>query len=220
MMYYTYVLKSIKDSKWYTGATRNLRERLIEHNQQKVHSTKGRGPFKLIYYEACESSHDAFAREKYLKSGLGKRYLKSRLKRSLSQTGFIALVSVILITFVLITFTVSIGLSGFLGRANQLDSEFKEQSIASAEACVEKATADLVAGNPTTGAVTFGGGAYTCTVVSITADTPNAGETTIKSQGIYPITPPLTRSSYTNLVVVVDSTTQAVLSWREYATMP
>ncbi len=127
--------------------------------------------------------------------------------------GFIALVSVILISFVLITFAVSIGLSGFLGRLNQLESEFKEQSIASAEACVEKAIADLVAGNPTTGAVTFGGGAYTCTIVSITADTPNAGETTIKSQGVY-------KNSYTNLVVVVDSTTQAVLSWREYATMP
>ena len=127
------------------------------------------------------------------------------------QSGFIALVSVILISFVLITFVVSIGLSGFLGRSNQLESEFKEQSIASAEACVEKATADLVAGNPTTGTVTFGGGKFTCTIDIVPNTFP--GQTTIKTQGVY-------KNSYTNLVVVVDSATQAVISWREFATMP
>ena len=37
-------------------------------------------PFKLIYYEACSNSKDAFAREKYLKSGMGKRYVKNRLQ--------------------------------------------------------------------------------------------------------------------------------------------
>jgi CRISPR/Cas system CSM-associated protein Csm5 (group 7 of RAMP superfamily) len=129
------------------------------------------------------------------------------------EAGFIALMSVLLISFMLITFAVSVGISGFLGRYNQLDSEIKEQSIASAGACVEKAIADLVGDNPTTGTVTFGGGLYSCTIVAILADTPSAGETTIKSQGVY-------KNSYTNLVVVVDSTTQATLSWREYATMP
>ena len=37
-------------------------------------------PFKLIYFEVCLNSKDAFAREKYLKSGMGKRYIKNRLK--------------------------------------------------------------------------------------------------------------------------------------------
>ena len=87
-MYYTYVLKSIKDSRWYTGATRNLRERFKSHNDEKNFSTKSRAPFELLYYEACQNEGDAFAREKFLKSGLGKKYLKARLKRSLSQTGF------------------------------------------------------------------------------------------------------------------------------------
>ncbi|PIY96439.1 MAG: excinuclease ABC subunit C, partial [Candidatus Kerfeldbacteria bacterium CG_4_10_14_0_8_um_filter_42_10] len=41
----------------------------------------------LIYYEACLNKDDAFARERYLKSGMGKRYLKNRLKRFLSLTG-------------------------------------------------------------------------------------------------------------------------------------
>lgn len=86
-MYYTYVLQSKKDGKWYTGAMDNLRKRLIEHNTNLVRSTKGRGPFEIIYYEACLNQHDAFVREKYLKTGIGKRYLKNRLKRFLSLTG-------------------------------------------------------------------------------------------------------------------------------------
>lgn len=87
MTYYIYVLRSKKDGKWYTGATRNLRKRLSEHGKGLVESTKGRGPFELIYYEACLDKHDTFAREKYLKTRMGKRYLKNRLKCFLSLTG-------------------------------------------------------------------------------------------------------------------------------------
>ena len=86
-MYYVYVLISTKDGKFYTGCTEDLRKRFREHNDGKVNSTKGRGPFELIYYEASPDRTDAFAREKYLKSGMGKRYLKNRLKRFLSLTG-------------------------------------------------------------------------------------------------------------------------------------
>ena len=86
-MFYTYVIKSSKDGKWYTGYTEDLRKRLTEHNHNKVMSTKGRGPFELIYYEACPNKYDALVREKYLKTGKGKRYLKNRLRRFLSLTG-------------------------------------------------------------------------------------------------------------------------------------
>jgi len=86
-VHYTYILQSKKNKRWYTGCTNDLRKRFKEHNDNLVFSTKGRGPFKLIYYEACLSKDDAFARERYLKSGMGKRYLKNRLKRFLSLTG-------------------------------------------------------------------------------------------------------------------------------------
>ena len=86
-MYYVYVLRSKKDRKFYTGSTINLRKRFREHNNNRVFSTKGRGPFELIYYEACMNDQDARAREKYLKSGMGKRYLKNRMKRFLFLTG-------------------------------------------------------------------------------------------------------------------------------------
>ena len=86
-MWYTYLIQSDKDKHWYTGCSNNLRKRFKEHNMGLVFSTKGRGPFKMIYYEACFNKNDAFAREKYLKSGMGKRYLRNRLKRFLSLTG-------------------------------------------------------------------------------------------------------------------------------------
>ncbi|KJJ85315.1 GIY-YIG nuclease superfamily protein [Candidatus Omnitrophus magneticus] len=75
-MQYVYVLQSIKDGKWYTGCTEDLRKRFGEHNDGKVMSTKGREPFELIYYEASLNSEDSFAREKYLKSILSGKRLK------------------------------------------------------------------------------------------------------------------------------------------------
>ncbi|MFC1656867.1 GIY-YIG nuclease family protein [Patescibacteria group bacterium] len=86
-MWYTYIIQSIKNKRWHTGCTMDLRKRFKEHNKNLVFSTKSRGPFKIIYYEACPNRGDAFAREKYLKSGMGKRYIKNRLKRFLSLTG-------------------------------------------------------------------------------------------------------------------------------------
>lgn len=86
-MYYVYVLLSEKDGFWYTGCTGDLRKRFREHNSGVVESTKGRIPLKLIYYEACVDKADAYARERYLKSGMGKRYLRNRMKRFLSLTG-------------------------------------------------------------------------------------------------------------------------------------
>jgi putative endonuclease len=86
-MFYTYVIKSEKDGKLYTGSTEDLRKRFKEHNSGRVFSTRSRGPFQLIYYEVCLSEYDAKDRERYLKTGMGKRYLKNRLKRFLSLTG-------------------------------------------------------------------------------------------------------------------------------------
>jgi putative endonuclease len=81
-MFYTYVLKSKKDGKLYTGYTNDLRKRLMQHNTGKSTYTKGRGPFEVIYYEACLLEEKARSRELYLKSGMGKRYLKNRLGAS------------------------------------------------------------------------------------------------------------------------------------------
>jgi putative endonuclease len=77
--YFTYVLKSTIDNKLYVGWTNNLKNRIAKHNQGKVIATKTRKPLKLIYFEACLNRTAAINREKSLKTGFGRSYLKKRL---------------------------------------------------------------------------------------------------------------------------------------------
>lgn len=85
MFHYVYVLKSDRDKKLYTGYTKNLKLRFEQHKKGLVESTKDRRPLKLIYYEACLNRQDATHREKYLKTYLGKMFLKKRLAKWISQ---------------------------------------------------------------------------------------------------------------------------------------
>ncbi len=78
-MEYVYVLQSLKDKKLYVGYTNNLKRRFSEHNAGRSKVTKERGPFKLLYYEACNQKEDALKRELQLKTGFGRQYLKRRL---------------------------------------------------------------------------------------------------------------------------------------------
>ncbi len=83
-MFYTYILISEKDDKFYVGYTDNLKRRIEQHNNGDVESTKYRKPLRLIYYEACLNQKDAVHREKYLKTTYGKRYIRNRLKNYLT----------------------------------------------------------------------------------------------------------------------------------------
>jgi len=74
----------MKDNYFYTGYTNNLKERIDEHNNGKVKSTKNRRPLILAYFEGCLNQQDATHREKYLKTTYGKRYIKNRLKNYFS----------------------------------------------------------------------------------------------------------------------------------------
>ena len=77
--FYTYVLRSLKDGDLYVGWTDDLRLRLEKHNKGLVRSTKSRKPFKLVYFEACLSKQKAVSREKSLKTGFGRKFLKGRI---------------------------------------------------------------------------------------------------------------------------------------------
>ncbi len=83
-MFYVYILRSLKDNQFYVGYTKDLKKRYDEHAKGLVDSTKNRRPLKLVYYEACLNQQDATAREKYLKTAWGKRYIKNRLKNYLT----------------------------------------------------------------------------------------------------------------------------------------
>ena len=78
-MYYTYVLKSVIDDKLYIGWTNDLKQRIAKHSNGYVKATASRRPLKLVYYEACTSKEKAIAREKYFKTGFGRRFLKLRI---------------------------------------------------------------------------------------------------------------------------------------------
>jgi len=84
-MYYTYVLRSKKDGKFYTGFTSDLKLRFDKHQKGQVESTKERRPLELIYFEACIDRDDATHREKYLKTYHGRMFIKRRLKSYLTR---------------------------------------------------------------------------------------------------------------------------------------
>lgn len=79
-MWYVYITQSRKDGYFYVGLTNDLRKRFKLHNDGKVYSTKLRRPFDIVYYEGHNNKYDAAAREKFLKSGWGKQWIKKTLK--------------------------------------------------------------------------------------------------------------------------------------------
>jgi len=84
-MFYVYVLRSDVDSGFYIGYSSNLRRRVSSHAQGAVAATSHRRPWRLIYYEAYLKRADALGREKYLKSGSGRRFLGAQLKHYLQK---------------------------------------------------------------------------------------------------------------------------------------
>jgi putative endonuclease len=82
-MYFVYLLEN-KAGRWYIGFTPDKPEnRLFKHNKGKMRSTKSYIPYRLIYYEAYLNRSDALGREKFLKSGAGRTFLKKQLKKYL-----------------------------------------------------------------------------------------------------------------------------------------
>ena len=76
-MFFVYAIKSTVRNYIYVGMTNNLDRRLAEHNNGENKSTKAYKPFILIYSETFKTRIEAREKEKYLKSGIGKEYLKS-----------------------------------------------------------------------------------------------------------------------------------------------
>jgi len=76
-MHYVYFLRSQKNSKLYVGYSQKAPSvRLVEHNKGSNKWTKQNGPFKLIYYESYICEEDGRNREKFYKTGFGKKIKK------------------------------------------------------------------------------------------------------------------------------------------------
>ena len=77
--FYVYVIKS-KEGLKYTGMTEDLALRLKQHNDKSLSFWTKRGSnWKLVYKEKFENKAEALKREKWLKSGVGREFLKRRL---------------------------------------------------------------------------------------------------------------------------------------------
>ncbi len=82
-VFYVYVLYSKNHDKFYIGYTGDLKQRIQDHKDNRVKTTEKFGDCKLVYYETCLSRKDATIREKQLKTGYGRAYLRNRLKHYL-----------------------------------------------------------------------------------------------------------------------------------------
>lgn len=83
-MYYVYVLEN-QDKSFYIGFTSDVNKRVADHNNGKGgRTTSLKSNWKLIYYEMYLEKNDALGREKFLKGGSGRKYLKKQLKNYLS----------------------------------------------------------------------------------------------------------------------------------------
>ncbi|MEK7647397.1 MAG: GIY-YIG nuclease family protein [Patescibacteria group bacterium] len=78
-MFYVYAIKSMARKYIYVGLTNNLARRVGQHNNKKEKTTRSFAPFKILLTETFPTRIHARQRERYLKSGIGKEYLKSLL---------------------------------------------------------------------------------------------------------------------------------------------
>jgi len=82
---YVYIIESVFSSRRYIGQTDSLERRVAEHNNPehnpRKYTSKHRGPWELIYYEAYNSRSEAIIRERWLKSGIGRRWINERFGR-------------------------------------------------------------------------------------------------------------------------------------------
>jgi len=76
-MYYVYAIKSKRENYIYIGLSNNPERRIAEHNYKKERTSRFYAPFETILAEKYSRGIEARKREKYLKSGIGKEYLKS-----------------------------------------------------------------------------------------------------------------------------------------------
>lgn len=82
-MYYFYVLRFKKNSKFYYGYTNNLKRRITQHLSKSSAFTSQNGKFDLIFYEAYLNKNDAQNSERYFKTGHGREILRGKLENYL-----------------------------------------------------------------------------------------------------------------------------------------
>ena len=82
MSYYTYILKSKKNNRYYIGSTENIERRLQEHNWSRTTSTKSGIPWEVVYTETYETRSEAIKREYQIKAKKSRKYIDFLIESS------------------------------------------------------------------------------------------------------------------------------------------
>lgn len=126
-----------------------------------------------------------------------------------AQSGFVALISAIIICAVLVIISVSISATSFFSRFNVSDAEYKKRGSNLAEACVDEALLKLAQDPSYTGGETINVGSDSCKIFSVSA---SATQYTVKTKAVF-------QQAVTNIQVVVDSSSFSLISWQELPTL-
>ena len=77
-MFFVYVIRSSVNGHFYVGMTEDVEARLHRHNRGENKSKKAHKPWSLFFFESFETRIEARNREVYLKSGIGKEFIKKK----------------------------------------------------------------------------------------------------------------------------------------------
>ena len=124
------------------------------------------------------------------------------------EQGFIALITAIVLSAILMVVTVVLNQSGFFARSALLDSEYKERSVALAQACADTALLKLAANPAYAGSETVPVESDTCLIRPTQINMPIVGQDTVETSAVF-------QEASTNLRVVVNAADMSIISWDE-----
>ena len=123
------------------------------------------------------------------------------------QGGFVALITAIILSAILLIITTTLNQTSFFTRSNLLDSEYKERSAGLAEACIDIARLKLANDPRYSGSEpSIPIGTNSCEIRPIVGNT-------IETKAVY-------NSAVTNLRVVINPADISVVSWEEVSSFP
>ena len=85
MMYYVYILQSLKDQSYYKGYTTDLDVQLAKHNRGGQFYTAQKRPWEILCYFVFKDKHTATAFERYIKSGSGFAFCKKHFMKEIKE---------------------------------------------------------------------------------------------------------------------------------------
>ena len=81
MAFFTYILQSQKDGRYYIGSTQSIEERLKRHNAGKERYTSRGIPWQLVYWEQFETRSEAYKREMVIKEKKSRAFIERLISR-------------------------------------------------------------------------------------------------------------------------------------------